>query len=358
MSGLPALPRDIPTPALVLEIDRLRDNIGSMARAMSIRNVALRPHAKTHKSTDIAAMQIAEGATGLTVATLGEAENFAEAGFDDLFIAYPLWASDATAGRIASLSQVSRLRVGVESEASAVALARASKSLEVVLELDSGLQRTGVKPDEVVMLARQCSDLGLRIAGVFTHGGHGYASPQSTSLAAADEARCISDAVELLARDGFDVEVASAGSTPTALASATGAVNEERPGIYVFYDRQQLALSVCDIDEIAAFVMSTVVSVTDDEHFVIDAGTKALAGDRAQWLEGYGALCGFQDATVARLWEHHGIVRSRGPETPQVGDVVAVIPNHICTVVNLFDYYVVSAGGQVVDRWRIAARGR
>jgi D-serine deaminase-like pyridoxal phosphate-dependent protein len=352
------VPGGLDTPALMVDVERLQRNIDSMADAMKRRSVALRPHAKTHKSAEIAEMQISAGAAGLTVATLGEAEAFARAGFDDLFIAYPLWAGDSIAERLNRLSRDVRLRVGVESEPSACALASASPGLEVLVELDCGQHRTGVSPIDAVTVAGTCAGLGLEVIGVFTHGGHGYSALNAVTSAAHDELNTISEAVELLTQAGFDVKVASAGSTPTALGSASGPVNEERPGCYVFYDRQQMVLGACGPQDVAAFVAATVVSTTAGDQFVIDAGSKALSSDRPAWLDGYGLLPGCGHAVVSRVWEHHGVVQSQGTQMPEVGDVVAVVPNHICTVVNLFDSYVLTSGGEVVGRWEVTARGR
>jgi D-serine deaminase-like pyridoxal phosphate-dependent protein len=351
------VPRGIDTPALVVDVQGVEANIAEMARHMATRGVALRPHAKTHKSPDIARMQLAAGAAGLTVATLREAEVFARSGFDDIFVAYPLWPSEQVASRLRELCRLVRLRIGVESEASAHALADAgARGLEVLVELDSGQHRTGLPPAEAVRLAQTCSNIGLDVAGVFTHGGHAYERTDAPPAAARDETETIAEAV-LFERAGLPVTVASAGSTPTARESATGPVNEERPGCYVFGDRQQVALGACDADSVCAFVAATVVSVSGRGHFVVDAGSKALSGDRPQWLDGFGSVAGIQGGILSRLWEHHGIVPCDGRRTPRIGDVVAIVPNHICTVVNLFDSYVLTSRGEVVGRWEVSARG-
>jgi D-serine deaminase-like pyridoxal phosphate-dependent protein len=353
--------RDVETPALVVDLDRLTANIDRVAEAARARGLALRPHVKTHKCVEIARMQQRAGATGLTVATLSEAETFADAGFDDLFVAYPIHARGAGARRLCRLLDQVRLSVGVDTVAGATALAAAAAGgpVRVLLEIDSGQHRTGVPPADVVGLANGCADVGLDVAGVFTHGGHAYGGPGAPARAAADEGAALAEAAGRLRSAGFDVRTVSAGSTPTTGADRPGTVTEERPGTYVFGDRQQLALGACSTDALALGVAATVVSVHPDR-FVLDAGSKVLAGDRPAWLEGAAAVEEVGDAPVTRLSEHHGVVdvAHTAGAMPRVGDVVLVRPNHACTVVNLFDDYVVVRGTEVVDRWPVAARGR
>jgi D-serine deaminase-like pyridoxal phosphate-dependent protein len=352
------LPEDIDTPALVLDLETLSANIDSMASRILAKGVTLRPHAKTHKSPQIARLQIEHGARGLTVATLGEAEVFAANGFDDVFIAYPLYASGSKARRLRELAETIRLSVGVDSIDAARVLAEVAGAggLTVLIEVDSGQHRSGVVPEAVADLAVRCGELGLDVGGVFTHGGHSY-RPSAAAGAAADETRALGLAVEHLAERGITARAVSAGSTPTAVASAIGPVTEERPGTYVFNDRQQLALGTAGREEVAVAVAATVVSTAVQGQAVVDAGSKALASDRPDWLNGHGMIPELGDAPVVSLSECHGLVQLGEQPAPRIGSVVRVVPNHVCTAVNLFDHYEVVSKGQVVDRWAIAARG-
>lgn len=349
---------NIDTPALVVDLDRLRSNVETMGRTVRSRGLRLRPHAKTHKCLEIAALQREAGADGLTVATLSEAEVFAAAGFTDLLVAYPLFPVGAKAERLRRLLDTAEVTVGVDNAAGATAVADAAagRRVPVVIEVDSGQHRTGVGPSQVVRLAEHCHALGLDVSGVFTHGGHCYGSPEAPEEAASDEGDALAEAHDALRDAGFDITLVSAGSTPTTGRPRPPQVTEERPGSYVFYDRQQLALGACAPEQVALSVAATVVSSGPDR-FVVDAGSKALAMDRPSWLVGHGAVWSHAGATVSRLSEHHGVVES-GPGAPAVGEVVFVTPNHACNVVNLFDEYVVVQAGDVVDRWRVAARGR
>lgn len=385
-------PQGVPTPALVVDVDRLQSNVRAMADAMAARGIALRPHVKTHKAVEIARLQLEAGAVGLTVATLGEAEVMAAAGCRDLFVAYPLWAGDPlTRLRLETLTEQCSLAVGVDSVEAVEALAPLRNRLAFRLEIDCGQHRTGVPPAGVVTLAKALADRRMPLGGIFTHGGHAYRGPTAVGPAASDELRALGEGCERLETAGFRVPVVSAGSTPTVLRSARDPVTEQRPGTYVFSDRQQQALGPSDPFEPAAWVLATVVSRSVEGQYVVDAGSKALCAERPEWLEGFGEIRpvegkdleqgeevgqkevggeevggeevggdgpgAAQPDVVVAVSEHHGLVRpSAAP--PALGTRVAVLPNHICPVVNLYDEMVVVQDGTVVDRWRIAARGR
>jgi len=351
------------TPVVVVDLDRVQTRIEAMAAAMQQRGVALRPHAKTHKSIEVARRQLAAGAAGLTVATIGEAEVFADAGIDDLFVAYPLVPRGPKVDRLRALSERCTLAVGADSVAGLQALANAvrgsSRPPAILIEVDVGGHRTGVPPGAVGRLAEQAGDLGLSGRGVFTHGGHSYAGRAERNAAAEDEMRGLGAAADSLRAIGIEPVVVSAGSTPTAELSAGGQVTEERPGTYVFDDRQQTFLSGRPLDDVALLVAATVVSHGASNGFVVDAGAKVLAKDVAPYLAGHGSIVGCPEAVIERVNDHHGVVSvPDGIARPAVGDVVWIAPNHVCPVVNLVDELVVARDGRIVDRWAVDARGR
>ena len=351
------------TPVVVVDLDRVEARIAGMAVVMRERGVALRPHAKTHKSIELARRQLAAGAVGLTVATLGEAEVFADAGIGDLFIAYPLVANGPKAARLRALAERCRLAVGADSLDGLRVLASAMRGStappEVVIEVDVGGHRTGVPPSAVGQLGQHATDLGLAVRGVFTHGGHSYAGRAERVVAAEDEMRGLGVAAESLRAAGIEPAVVSAGSTPTAELSAAGAITEERPGTYVFGDRQQAFLADRPLDDTALLVAATVVSHGSANGFVVDAGAKILAKDVAPYLAGHGSVVGCPEAVIERVNDHHGVVSlPDGVVRPSIGDVVWIAPNHVCPVVNLVDELVVARAGRIVDRWPVDARGR
>lgn len=353
------LPEDLSTPALVVDHDTLSNNVARMAARMEERGVALRPHAKTHKSLDVAALQRAHGAAGLTVATVGEAEVFAAGGHDNLFIAYPVVARADKGERLVRLAGSVRLSLGLDSLDAAELLVAAGLAgiATVMVEVDTGQHRSGVLPRDAGALAEGAADLGLEVEGVFTHGGHGYWTPDAPAEAAHDEVAHLGEAVEDLAARGIAAARVSAGSSPTVLGSAMPPVTEERPGTYVFNDRQQVRLGVAGPGHVALVVAATVVSTAVAGQVVIDAGSKSLGGDRPGWLEGFGTVPELDGAVVTTLSECHGLVHIGERTPPAVGSVVRVVPNHVCPVVNLFDEYAVVADGELVDRWPVSARG-
>ena len=358
------LPRGLDTPCLVIDLDVVDRNVRRLQAELDERGVALRPHFKTHKLVPIARMQLEAGARGITVGTLGEAEVLADADIDDVFVAYPVWAGGPKADRIRSLHERTRLSVGVDSAEGArqleLAVRGSPSALSVLVELDSGLHRTGVAdPGAAVDVATAARDAGLDVRGVFTHGGHAYRDPSAAPEASDDEVTTLVATSAALTAAGFEMETVSAGSTPTRLLAAQSGVTEIRAGTYALNDRQQLALGSANGDELAASVASTVVSRPGPGRVVIDAGAKSLTKDRAEYLDGFGLLPDYPDAVIHRVFDYHGAVAfdADGP-MPSLGDVVAVVPNHICPVVDLFDAAVVVRDGRVVDRWPIDARGR
>ena len=353
---IPALPADLATPCLVVDLDIVARNIERLAVGARDRGVALRPHVKTHKSVALARMQLDAGAAGITVGTVGEAEVMAAGGIDDIFIAYPVWAEGVRAERLAAVHGAVMLSVGVDSVEGAQRLARAvagsDRPLTVVVEVDSGVRRTGIAHPA----ARSA---GLHVAGAFTHGGHSYRDPDARIPAAADEVAALGAAADALRDAGHEVERISAGSTPTGVLAAAGQVNEIRPGTYLLGDRLQLVLGAIPPDGLALVVAATVVSTAVPGQVVVDAGAKTLTKDRAPFLEGFGLMPAYPDAVIERLFDYHGAVAILpGTQAPKLGDIVAIVPNHVCPVVDLFDTFVATRSGAVVGRWPVDARGR
>lgn len=359
----PALPDGLDTPRVVVDLARVAANIERLQAAMDARSIAVRPHAKTHKSVAIARLQLAAGAAGITVGTLGEAEVFAAAGLDDLFLAYPVWVEGTKAARLRSVHDaVPRFAVGIDSlggaERLAAAVAGARRPLEILVEVDPGLRRTGLaSPEAVVDVAAAARAAGLVVRGVFSHGGHGYRIGGAAS-AGADEVRSLGAAADALRAAGFDVRTVSAGSTPTMLSSSSGQVNEQRAGTSVYGDRQQWLLGAVPAEGCAVAVASTVVSVHADR-IVLDAGAKALTKDRADWLTGFGAIVGYPELVIERVNDYHGVVAvARDAPRPGLGEVVAIVPNHVCPVIDLVDAVVAVAADGSGAEWPVDARGR
>ncbi|WP_461170890.1 alanine racemase [Arthrobacter sp. Z1-15] len=345
-------------PYLRLDPVILAANIDRMARSAKARGLALWPHAKTHKSLEVARRQLDAGAAGLTVATVGEAEVFAALGVPGIFIAYPLWVTQERARRLRAVAERTQLRIGVESLPAAEQLAQFKIPADVMIEVDSGHHRSGLTPAAAGELAAQAANLGLKVAGVFTFPGHSYA-PGQGNAAAGDEAAALTEALAAAKAAGAAADAVSGGSSPSA-AHAQPVLTDIRPGVYVFNDAQQLELGACAAEDIALSVAATVVSKSGGR-VILDSGTKTLGADRPAWTTGYGRLLEYPDARIVAASEHHATVELPGP-LPALGTRVLVAPNHACNAVNLHNYYVLSSTGPgtpdpAATMWAVDARG-
>lgn len=357
---------DLDTPSLLIDWDKLRANIARMQKIADDAGVKLRPHTKTHKTPAIAHLQIRAGATGITVAKLGEAEVMAAAGIDDILIAFPLQGGSKMT-RLMNLAQRARVRVSLDSmkvarDISESAAARGIK-IPVLVEVDTGLHRVGLAPCEPVRdFVRDLVGLkGIEFVGLLTHAGHGYSSQNIEQVAETgrQEGELMVQTAELVRADGIPVQEVSVGSTPTAPFSAkVKGVTEIRPGNYVFYDSSQIALNTCSPDDCAQTVLATVV-VKHPERMVFDAGSKALSSDRFGPGLTYGTVKNYPQLEIWRLSEEHASVRPAGDgPLPEIGDRVEIIPNHACAAMNLYDKFYALRGDEVIAEIPILARGK
>jgi D-serine deaminase-like pyridoxal phosphate-dependent protein len=356
------------TPYLLIDGAKMESNILQMADVARSNGVDLRPHVKTHKIPGIAREQLEAGAAGITVAKLSEAEVMADGGIEDIFIAYPL-VTEAKIRQALRLGERVRLVVGVDSIEGARRLSAVAEghTLEVRLEVDTGLRRTGVPLDEAVGLAGEIEAMNnLDLTGIYTYRGAVLGGSKTLELekAGLEEGQLMVYLADRMRERGMRVDDVSVGSTPTAehVAKVEG-VTEIRPGTYVFYDRMQARLGACSLDECAAVVVCTVVSRPTRDLAVIDGGSKTFATDVGPGaeplnLEGYGHVIGYPGAVLERLTEEHGMLSVDEDCDLAVGDTLQIIPNHICSTVNLHDeVYLVGEDG-VVEETRVAARGK
>jgi len=357
---------DLPTPALLLDLDRLDANLSRMAERCAALGVALRPHLKTHKCVEVAERQRRLGARGATVSTLYEAQVFANHGFDDITWAFPFIPSRLDEAR--RLAERITLRITVDAPETVTLLEAAGFPFRVWLKIDCGYHRAGLDPDApaTLRLARRlAASPTLTFDGLLTHSGHAYHAGSRADLPviAEQERDAVAQLRARLASEGIDV-AASVGSTPamSAVTSLAG-VQEARPGNYAFYDGMQLGIGSCAATDCAVTVLATVVSSQPRAaHCVVDAGALALSKDTAPQLAAAGFGTVFDDYTsgtllpgarLTGLSQEHGTLIPRLP----VGTRVRILPNHSCLTVACFDEYHVVRGDTVVDRWKIW-RGR
>ena len=365
---------EIPTPAVLVDTERLTRNLDRMQSAAISRGMRLRPHAKTHKSPHVARLQIERGAVGICCAKLGEAEVFADAGIGDIRMPYPL--NPVNADRVLALDARLALSFIVDDPAVARAWSdravTAGRRLNVLIKVDVGFHRCGIDPDSpgaIAAVQEIASMPGLRFRGLLSHAGHAYNATSEAEIAAiADtEARLLGD---LAAASGVLCEEISVGATPTARFSLQQrGLTEIRPGNYAYYDRTQVALGAATFDDCALTVLARVVSRPARDRVILDSGSKTLTNDGGRGTgntAGYGAvLKDLQSADVdstllvERLSEEHATVRATtGESALETGDLARIVPNHSCVVSNLVDYVWLVDGEAVVERLPVAARGR
>ena len=324
------------------------------------------PHVKTHKSSRIAELQIQAGASGVTAATLTEAEMLADHGIGQVLLAYPPvggWRRE----RVAALAGRCSLTVACDQAEEILELdhacAEAGVSARYLWEVDCGTHRCGTEPGEVtaeLVAAMAPQTQAITFAGLMTFPGHAYGAESSQELdaIAREELDAIWLTAAVLETRGIACPVLSIGSTPTIhyLPSGTAGMIA-RPGNYVFYDATQVALGVVTPEQCALTVLATVISKPASDRFVLDSGSKALSTDRMTELApGYGSIVGRPDLTIAKLFEEHAIVH--GPAgSLSVGDRARIIPNHSCAVTNLHQDLHIIVEDKVVDRWPVGARG-
>jgi D-serine deaminase-like pyridoxal phosphate-dependent protein len=353
---------DLPTPALLLDLDVLETNLERMQRRSEALSVRLRPHMKTHKCLEVGRLQRALGASGITVSTLEEAWAFAEDGFDDITWAFPL--NPSRIPEIQRLRATTDLAVTIDSEMALDALRAVGDGIGVWLEVDCGYGRTGVDPAEPrsVELARRIAEApGLSFRGCLTHAGHAYHadSPAQIASIAEEERRVMVDFGARLRAAGVECSTLSVGSTPgMSLVRSLSGIHEARPGNYALFDYAQTRLGACETTDCAVSVLSTVVSSRPDRHrSVSDAGALVMSKDLGpddpphfgRLLVGLSGHELDSDARIVSVSQEHATISS--PLAP--GSRIRVLPNHSCLTVAQFDHFTVVRGETVVDRWRI-----
>lgn len=342
---------ELETPVPVVDIDRMKANIARLQAYLDEHKIANRPHIKTHKIPAIAKMQMDAGAIGITCQKVSEAEVFANAGFDDIFLPYNI-IGESKLKRLMALAARINISVTADSAFTARGLSKAAMlaglTLTVLVECDTGAGRCGVQsPQEAAELARLIGSLSnLHFGGLMTY-------PSNEQL---DD--FVRETRSLLKDDHLPIERVSGGGTPTMWEAHTHPeLTEHRAGIYVYGDRLTLRSGAVTLDTCALKMITTVVSRPTQDRGILDAGSKTLSTD-LHGLEGYGYICEYPEAKIYALTEEHGHVDfSACTRKPEIGERVSVIPNHCCVVTNLFDEFVGVRSDQVEVTWQIAARG-
>ena len=358
---------ELETPAVVVDLDVMDQNLSRMAGYCRRHQLLLRPHTKSHKIPELAKRQIASGATGITVAKLGEAEVMLDAGLTDVLIAYPIVGAEK-AKRLAAMAERASISVALDSEEAARGISEAvserGAEIGVLVELDVGFHRCGVgNENEALMLARKIASLpGLTFKGLMFFPGHFTVGPEERSALRVRVNELLDRVLEAFDREGLPLPIVSGGSTPTAYESSLfHGVNEVRPGMYIFNDWTTVGISAASLNDCALSVIVTVVSTSVSGRAIIDGGSKTFSSDRYQAGDGYGFGLVKEDhaAELERLSEEHGHLNiQRSERRYRVGDRLSVIPNHVCTTVNMHEEIYGVRGEQVETVWRVEGRGK
>ena len=364
VSGLPAGLADAETPVALVDVARARANAARVAAYASRHGIAWRPHVKTHKSLALARIQLDAGARGLTVATPHEAEVMARA-CDDLLLAYPPLGTRKLA-RLMALPERVALTVALDSDVALRGLGRAAqaagRTVGVLVEVDVGLGRMGVgDAREAARLATIARDApSLRYRGIMFYPGHirTHVADQRRAIAALAEQ--LESLCAALAEADLAPEVVSGGSSPTLWHShLLPGLTEVRAGTVVYNDLDMTGMGVAREHECAYSILATVVSTAVPGRAVVDAGSKALSKELHDTAgPGYAAVAAHPNVRVVALSEEHGVLDLSGTDwRPRVGELVRLLPNHVCVSVNLQDRVVAHDGGRW-ETWPIEGRGR
>ena len=367
--------QQVETPCLVLERGKLERNIARMRDHLAKLRVGLRPHVKTAKSYDVARLAIKGQPGGITVSTLKEAEQFFAHGITDI-----LYAVGITPNKLDHVAALQRrgadITIILDNVESARIVAARGVALGIkfsaLIEIDSDGHRSGVKPDDAMLLdiGRILEGGGTQLRGIMTHAGDAYNcdTVEKIRAMAVREREAVARCAARLRAAGLPCPIVSVGSTPTATYSEdlTG-VTEVRAGVYMFFDLVMAGLNVCKVDDIAVSVLATVIGHQPDKGWIItDAGWMAMSRDRgtaAQKIDQcYGVVCDLagaplDDLLVVSTNQEHGIVGRRGGGTLDaarypVGTLLRVLPNHACATAAQHDrYHVVAGDAQVTAVW-------
>lgn len=348
--------REFGTPAVVIDMDVVEHNIKKVQALCDAVGIQNRPHIKTHKSPLIAKMQMDHGASGITCQKVGEAEVMADAGIDKILISYNIFGEEKT-GRLGAVLKKADVTVAADNPTVVAGLPHAAevagRDLGVVVEIDTGRKRAGVEnPAEAIALAKDiASRKGLNFRGFMLY-------PPEDKMA--ETQKFLDEVLTAIRADGLDAEIISTGGTPNLLnLGKIKGVTEHRAGTCVFNDRMMMAAGYASLDECALRVYATVVSRAGPERGILDSGSKTLTSDTGWGLEGHGYLIEHPEAKIARFAEEHGFLDlSACNDRPKVGDVVRVVPNHVCVVVNMVDRLVAVRGTDIIGEIPVAARGR
>lgn len=361
---------ELDTPALITDLEIMERNLGRVAAYTAAHNLRLRPHTKTHKVPEIGRKQLAAGAVGLTVAKVSEAEVMLAAQPPDLLIAYPV-VSRTKCERLMRIARKTQVTVALDSLVAVQQLSKAAEQAQVnigiLAEVDAGLGRVGVAPgEELLHLAQGIEGFpGLTFEGIAFFPGHISLSADQAGHGSASLERLGQLIQSLLAdfrRAGIEVRVVSGGSTPTLFHShKLPGLNEIRPGTYIYNDMNTVMSGECTLEDCAVSILVTVVSTAKQGQMIVDGGSKTFSSELSvgPMKTSFGRVREAPESIFHTMNEEHGYVDISGAERSfSVGDQVRIIPNHVCTAVNLHERVYGIRNDEVEHVWVVEGRGK
>ncbi|MHA1753864.1 MAG: DSD1 family PLP-dependent enzyme [Candidatus Helarchaeota archaeon] len=351
------LKNKISTPALIIDKKKLEYNIKLMANFAKENSINLRPHVKTHKCPTIGQMQLKAGANGITVAKVSEAEVFAKNGFDNILIANEI-VSEEKIVRMLGLAKSKTIIVAVDSEKNIKDLDRLSQKynteLNILIDIDVGLGRTGVKPGKPALQLGRLVDKSpfLNLKGLMAYEGHlSFIKEEENRKIETNKCmKLVIDTKELFENEGLDISIISAGGTPTyKYTGKYPGITEIQPGTYVFMDHHYAP--IVPEFEIALTILTTVISMPSKRMATLDMGSKSV------YLDGYPKFIESNKIKAQLITEEHCQISYKEIEL-KIGNKIQAIPPHICPTVNLYDFFTIIENDEIIDRWEISARGK
>jgi len=360
--------QELPTPALLIDLDIFEHNLQALANYMKSRSVTFRPHAKAHKSPAIGKLQLASGATGLCAAKLGEADVLVRGGIRDVLITAEVVGPLKIQRLMGLLAITPDVKAVVDSEQNAIDLSTAAlaskRKLKVAIDVNVGQNRTGLStPEDVVALAQIIAkQKGLDLIGLQGYGGNnqhvmGFENRKAREVASNEKVVAARHALE---KAGFSVQMVSVGGTGSYNIDADfPGITEIQPGSYVFMDSHYNKIGGRDQPDFSEFgnslsVLTTVISRAVSGRAIVDAGGKALSTD-----ESVPEPIGLTGATYGVAGDEYGALRLQNPSRDlKVGDQLQIMPGHCDTTVNLHNVFFGVRKGVVEHVWPIEGRGR
>jgi len=362
---------ELDTPALLIDRNIMLANLYSMQKYADECNVNLRPHTKTHKTPKLAKLQEEIGATGITVAKVGEAEVMAKNGLKNIFIANEI-VGKAKIERIRKLSETIDISFGIDNAYQVNEIEEvfegATKKAQVLVEIEVGEERSGIIEEDdfrtLLEAVKTCKNVELR--GIFSHDGHSYKaeSIEQCKLFFIESVQRTLRFAEIAEEMNLKPNVVSIGSTPPFMFKfdIPEGITEIRPGTYILMDSAQ-ANAIGTYDRCAASVLTTIISKPTKERVITDVGAKGItAQTRNKGLtttKGLGRIKEFEDVYISGVFDEHAIIYNEDfSNQVNVGDKVQIIPNHICPVVNLHEKAYLISEGEVMEELLIECRGK